>query len=139
MDDFLKGSSMAVALPTMVYVGMAQRKNRLAAFSNSTDQATQEFLSIPYESIAVGIPIMYGITYTLLKYYNDDPSRKETMLFGAALGLTLSLIGRFVFDLPIKMFGLMETPWMVHIVAPILYTLIFVYVDKLLNKESIES
>ena len=141
MSDFIKGSSVLAALPTLLYLGFYQRRNRLNALNSSSDIAIKTFLSIPYESIVVGVPLIFGLAYFLMKKSernSDDPNKKNihtgrVILFGSSLGLILSIIGRFGFDLPAKLFGINEREYSVHIVAPIIYPFIFLYVDKLLS------
>ncbi len=144
MEDFIKGSSILAALPTILYLGFYQRKNRLSALNsiNDTSQVSlKTFLSIPFESIIAGVPLVFGIVYWAMKKSegkSDKPDKKENhigrvILFGSSLGLILSIIGRFGLDLPSKLFGIKERQYSVHIVAPIIYPFIFLYVDKLLS------
>jgi len=137
MNDFIKGSSLAAALPTLLYVGFYQRKNRLSLLKNATSVDIRSFLSIPFESFSIGILLAYGLAYSSLQRDESEErssNAKSVVISGAILGLSLSLIGRFVFDLPVKMFGIPRTQaWKVHPTAIILYILIFLYVNKVLN------
>lgn len=145
MEDFLKGTSVLASLPTLAYIGFYQRRNRLNLLNNlseSSEKALQNFLSIPYESIVVGVSIAYGLMYTILKKGDTSDAdvvteqtfhTQRVIVLGSMLGLILSLIGRFQFDLPSKLFGIVDKQYSVHIVAPILYIFIFLYVDQLLK------
>lgn len=62
MEDFIKGSSILAALPTILYLGFYQRKNRLSALNSINDPAQislKTFLSIPFESILAGVPLVF--------------------------------------------------------------------------------
>lgn len=53
---------------------------------------------------------------------------------GALLGILLSFAGRFGLNLPIKLFRFKkEDEWKVHVIAPFLYALIFIFVVRTLN------
>ena len=135
--DFIKGSSLVAALPTLVYVGMAQNKNRLAALGMASNPNVKQFLSIPYEFIIIGILASYGVSNTILKKYEDDKGNvpmKKVLLCGASLGLFLSTVGRFGLDLPVKMFKIPSSQsWTVHPIAIVLYMFIMIYVNKIIN------
>lgn len=139
LDHFLVGSSVVSALPTLLYVGMAQRKNRISLINESNSPELSSFLSIPFETIIIGILVAYGITHALINLdpeepCEEDPCEEEAKISiafkGAILGLSLSLVGRFVLDLPVKMFNMSrEDAWMVHPIAMFLYAFIMLYVD----------
>ena len=132
IENFIKGSSFVAAFPTLLYVGFFQMKNRQDLLKKASSLELQNFLSIPFESIVVGILVAYGITFSLMKRNideeKDSKSKKiiKVMSHGAILGLVLSTIGRFYFDLPVKMFGIPKSQESnVHITALGLYALIF--------------
>lgn len=130
-SDFLKGSSIIAAMPTILYMGMYRRKNRLNLPSN-----VGNFASIPYESIVVGILLSYGVSTMILKRLDDKNGNKKrnALLVGSTLGLLLSIIGRYGFDLPVKHFGMMNNGFNVHIIAPVLYAIIFLlYISPLIH------
>ena len=53
------------------------------------------------------------------------------MVTGAIFGLTLSIVGRFALDLPVKMFNIpRENAWIVHPIAMTIYPIIMLYVDQ---------
>lgn len=125
-QNFVTGSSVISALPTLLYMGFYRRKNRLNLLVDKS--GLEDFLSIPYESLVIGILVAYGVSFAIMKKLDksNGDKKRNAILVGAGLGLTLSLIGRHVFDLPVKHFG-MTNGSSVHLVAPILYALIFVY------------
>jgi len=137
MDSFIKGSSIVAAIPTLLYVGMAQNRNRLQALSLSSNPDVVDYLSIPYETIVVGILISYGVTNIVMNRYKDDEDRvpvSKIILCGASLGLFLSTVGRFGLDLPTKMFKLPPSrAFTVHPIAMVMYVAIMFYVNKILN------
>jgi len=132
IENFIKGSSVVAAFPTLLYVGFFQMKNRQDLLKKASSLKLQNFLSIPFESIIVGILVAYGITFSIMKRNIDEEkdsnSKKliKVMSHGAILGLVLSIIGRFYFDLPVKMFGIPKIQASkVHPTAIILYAVIF--------------
>lgn len=134
LKDFTKGSSLVATIPTLLYIGFYQRKNRISLLKNATPEL-KKFLSIPFETLVIGVLFAYGIAYSSLNYDENEQENRtlSVVITGSLLGLSLSLIGRFVFDLPVKMFGITpEKAWIVHPTASILYIFIFLYVDKVL-------
>lgn len=133
MSEFVKGTSVLVSLPTLLYVGFAHRKNRLSLLqSNPTASADMKnFLSLQYEFLPVAICLIYGIVfYALKKKIPQDSQESRTnpklLLAGFLTGLFLSFVGRFGMSLPTKMFGMSPGgAHMVHVVAPPLYVVIF--------------
>lgn len=144
MSDFLKGTSVLVSLPTLLYVGLAQRRNRLGLLrSNSLASAEMKnFLSLPYEFLPVAISLVYGIVFHVLRKKSKSDESGEAprnilpvLVAGFLTGLFLSLVGRFGLSLPTKMFGMPPgRSYVVHLVAPVLYAVIFgVHVNYLLK------
>ena len=133
IEYFTIGSSLVHALPTLLYMGAYRRKNRLNLIENPSGLA--DFVSIPYESLVIGILFAYGVAFTVMQKMNkkDNGTKnvRNAAITGAVLGLSLSLIGRHIFDLPVKHFGMIDQPWSVHIVAPVLYAIIFVLIEKI--------
>jgi len=136
LEYLIKGSSVFHSLPTLLYLGFFRRKNRINLLKDPS--GISDFASIPYESIIIGVLIAYGVSLKLLKKLNKRTNKEESLtnslinasIVGSVTGLIFSLTGRFVFDLPSKHFGITERPWMVHIVAPILYAIIFIIIEK---------
>ena len=135
--DFIKGSSLVATIPTLVYVGMAQNRNRISALGLASNPDVKQFLSIPYELIVIGILASYGVTNTILKRNKDDEGNvpvSKVLLCGASLGLFLSIVGRFGLDLPVKMFKISSSEsWTVHPIAIVLYMFIMIYVNKIIK------
>jgi len=135
--DFIKGSSLVATIPTLVYVGMAQNRNRISALGLASNPDVKQFLSIPYELIVIGILVSYGVTNTILKRNKDDEGNvpvSKVLLCGASLGLFLSVVGRFGLDLPVKMFKIPSSEsWTVHPIAIVLYMFIMIYVNKIIK------
>ena len=53
---------------------------------------------------------------------------------GICFGITLSSIGRFIFNLPIRLFDFKkENEYMVHIYASLLYAFVFFFIIQNLN------
>lgn len=129
-SDFLKGSSLISAFPTLLYMGIYRRKNRLNLPSN-----LENFASIPYESIVAGILFSYGVSNLILKKLDEKNGNKKrnAIIVGSILGLSLSIIGRYGLDLPNKHFGMKENGFNVHLIAPVLYAIIFLlYISPLI-------
>lgn len=153
MEDFLKSTSVLVSLPTLVYVGLAQRRNRLELLrllKGSMGDKMENFLTIPYEFLPVTICLVYGIAYKITTMvsgegkYPDPETDAGTgtrvhipsaLSIWALTGLSLSLVGRFGMKLPAKMFGFpKDRAHTVHLVAPPIYAAIFLYVSFLMKK-----
>jgi hypothetical protein len=110
---FLISSSLPMFLATMVYLGNAYRnKNRPG--------------EIPYEIIAIAVPLLYGIFGTINYYVISNYDRNYSLIVGAIFGLILSLFGRFVLDLPIKIFNFNKgNEYLVHVYAIVFYALLY--------------
>lgn len=145
MSEILKSTSVLVSLPTLIYVGMAHRRNRLElikSMSSSGNVKLDNFLSIPYEFIPLFICLVYGIAFKFVRSgkKEDEESSKESLitpcvlLVGFLTGLGFSIAGRFGMDLPVKMFNFpRDQSHRVHLIAPFLYAVIFVYVSFLMK------
>jgi len=72
LENFIKGSSLVAAFPTLLYVGVFQMKNRQALLQKASSLELQNFLSIPFESIVVGVLVSYGIAFTIMKRNIDE-------------------------------------------------------------------
>ena len=135
MDNFVKGSSVAAAIPTLLYVGYYQMKNRKALIGSASSPELKDFLSIPFEIMVIGILVSYGITYSFMKHNIDEEKDSKlskitkVALHGGLLGLSLSLVGRFGLDLPVKMFKIPRNKaFSVHPTAFVMYIFIFMYI-----------
>lgn len=113
MNAFIAGSSLPSISVTMLYIGYYFRKN-----GGPSD--------IHFEKFALFIPFFYGIFAVIEQKYIKNP-----LISGALLGLSLSLMGRFILGLPQRMFGFTtENEYQVHIIAMILYAGIFKFIVK---------
>ncbi len=114
LRSFLIGSSFFVTLWPYLYTGIPHiLRGPIKGFR--------------YEYMPIFVPIYYGVmnvlsVLVLKQYIRNDQLRM--FVTGAITGLVLSLIGHFGFRLPEKLYK-MDNPNMVHIVAPIIYSLIF--------------
>ena len=142
MSDFIKGTSVLVSLPTLLYTGLAHRRNRLSllqSLSQSSDVKLSNFLSIPYEFIPLFICLGFGLAYKFIASTRTEEDEDKfvtakALAVGFSVGLFFSLTGRFGMDLPVKMFNFTpDKAHMVHLVAPPLYMLIFTYVFNLMK------
>lgn len=142
MGDLIKGSSALAALPTLLYVGFAQYKNRVDLLKSVDPEKLANYLSIPHEMLPLGICMVYGVSYRLMKSLEKHDDKKiagtrirfKTLAFGAATGIFLSLVGRFGLGLPSKLFRIDRSEaYTVHLIAPVLYMAIFVYLEYLMD------
>ncbi len=120
---FIIGSSIIIFLLTFLYVGYAYRK------SDRPD-------SIPYEIAPIIIPIMYGFFNVInVALQTKGYSPNIAFVVGAIMGEIFSLIGRFGYDLPVLIFGFnKDNAYLVHLIAPILYGLIFRFPLQKINQ-----
>lgn len=112
LKTFIVSSSLPAFLVTMTYLGItSNRKN------------TQ---ILPYEHIALIIPLLYGIFGVINRYVIDYFDNDwYALIVGALFGIFLSIIGRFYMDLPQQLFGFTaENEYQVHIYASVLYAFI---------------
>lgn len=113
---FLICSSLPMFLITLTYLG-----NAFKSSGRPSD--------IPYELFPIGIPFLFGL-FGLLNYYIIEKyGPNYSILVGILLGLTFSFLGRFVLDLPTKIFNFtQEDEYVVHFIAMFLYALIFRFI-----------
>jgi len=85
--------------------------------------------------MVIGILVSYGITYSFMKHNIDEEKDSKlskitkVALHGGLLGLSLSLVGRFGLDLPVKMFKIPRNKaFSVHPTAFVMYIFIFMYI-----------
>lgn len=94
------------------------------AFANSLRPS-----GVPFELFVLFLPIAYGfagiINKHVVRYYGQNAS----IWVGAIVGLLFSLVGRYLFDLPILLFDMnKDTEFRVHFIAPVLYAIIFRFI-----------
>ena len=115
--------SALISVITLFYIGVAFQKHDSPA-------------SVPYHSFIIIIPLLYGLVGLINYYIVKKYGQFFSLFVGAAFGLILSVIGRFVFNLPILIFGFTKkTEYLVHIYAPLLYAGIFrLIISPITNK-----
>lgn len=86
------------------------------------------------------LPKPFLLTFFIVLFYiifnNIAFKYKSPFLIGGVLGLFFSIIGRFVLDLPRKLF-MIKNEWIVHPGAFIIYGIYFRYFLHPLNKKFI--
>jgi len=120
LKAFVVGSSLPAVAVTMTYTGVANYRSKTP---------------VHFEPLVAVVPGVLGAMNTASVMTQDKFGTgplKTQLAFGAATGLLMSLIGRFGFDLPDRIFG-GDTP-MVHVEAPLLYAAIFGAIFYPLNK-----
>lgn len=110
---FIVASSLPCVLITMMYTGAAFKKAKRPS-------------DVPFELFPIFIPLVFGLfgimNYYIIKKYGINYS----LLVGVGVALALSFTGRFLLNLPIKIFNFTkENDWMVHFIAMPLYAGIF--------------
>lgn len=114
LHAFIIGSSIISTIITFSYIGKA--------FSSAGRPS-----NIPYEWFPILIPILFGI-FNILNVIWLNP-----VITGMLMGLTLSILGRGL-NLPNILFGYTKkNEYQVHIIAVILYSLIFKYIINNIN------
>ena len=114
--------SVAVSIITLGYVGFANVRNGCPANINS-------------EFFPLFIPLLYGIFGVLNYYVTQNFGNGYSFLVGMLFGLLLSMLGRFMLNLPTKIFNFTDSnQWMVHIHAMVLYAGIFQLIITPLTK-----
>tara|TARA_B110000977_G_C11071735_1_gene489762 strand:- start:2204 stop:2596 length:393 start_codon:yes stop_codon:yes gene_type:complete len=111
-----------VSIITLVYVGLAYKKNNCPP-------------TIPYGLFPIFIPILYGVFGIINYYIINNVGVYYSWLVGILFGLILSLIGRFMLNLPILLFNFTKrTEYNVHLYAMLIYSCIFQFIITPLTK-----
>lgn len=71
-----------------------------------------------YNDIVFWLPLVYGIIGVVIAYFGNY------LLGGMLVGLVLSLVGRFVLDIPRQTFPEYNN-YRVHIIAMVLYSFVY--------------
>lgn len=112
---FILSSSLPVFAITMAYLSYNYAKN---------DQPKD----IPIELFSVAIPLVFGIV-GVINYNIIKIGSYNSILLGAIFGLALSLVGRYYYDIPAKLFKMhKDKQKVVHMYAPVLYAVIFYFI-----------
>jgi hypothetical protein len=105
--------SSAVSIITLIYIGFAY--NKKCSLPN-----------IHYELFPIFIPLLYGIFGIINFFVIQQVGSMYSFTVGAMLGLMLSIIGRFVLNLPVLIFNFTKhNEYKVHVYAMVLYASIF--------------
>ena len=89
---------------------------------------------VSFELFVIFIPLVYGIVGVINNYITEMYGDNYSLLVGGLLGILLSTIGRFVLNLPTKIFDFNKsTEYQVHLYAMILYALIFRFIITPVN------
>ena len=108
---FIIGSSIPVTLVSFLYLGIAFKKAGRPS-------------AIPYELFAILIPVLFGLFNILNVYLLKLTDNKNVSIYvGVFQGLVFSIIGRFLLDLPGKLFK-MEQQYLAHVYAIVTYMII---------------
>ena len=119
---FIAASSYPATLATQIYIKSALKKTP----------------SMPVGGLYIVFPILFGLANIVSgRVFGPGRTRVQFAATGTLFGLFLSTIGRFGYDLPMKLFQLKtDEEWKVHPVAAVIYTGIWALpifmVDKLL-------
>lgn len=102
-----------VSLITLFYVTLA--------YSNKNFQP-----KIHFELIIIAIPVLYGL-FGVVNYHTVQKfGTCSSIVVGGLFGLLISVIGRYGLNLPQLIFNFTKKDeYMVHIIAIVLYALIF--------------
>lgn len=115
---FIVGVSFSATFITHTYIAWAFEKGGTAP--------------IGIDMLYIGTRMAYGVANVINVYMGNTV--QSSLITGALLGLFLSYVGRFGYDLPIQLFGFnAENEWQVHIIAAILYALIFAILVRNIN------
>lgn len=116
---FVVGISFSVTFITHTYIAWA--------FENGGTSPVGTDLIYIYTRLAYGVANIANVFM--------GNTVQSSLITGALLGLFLSFVGRFGYDLPVQLFGFdRENEWQVHVIGPIVYALIFVLLVRNVNK-----
>ena len=117
---FIGGSSAFSFIYTMRYVSYAFLKLDPNELIN---------LKLKFPTFALYLPLIFGILNVIAIYlsrYSQINTRLFFLIYGAFVGVMLSFIGTFVYDLPLSLFKFSEKyKYFPLIFAPIMYSFIF--------------
>lgn len=122
---FILSSSLPVSFITLGYLGYNYAKN-------------QKPDNIPIELFSLCIPLLFGIV-GVINYNATKYGSFNSLLIGALFGIVISLVGRYYFDIPEKLFKMTKDKQkVVHMYGPVLYASIFYFIlspiqDLLIN------
>ena len=85
-----------------------------------------------YEYIVMTIPLIFGLANVVTLSLPIQNTTLKYIIGGTLTGLILSLIGRYWLDIPAQLFPDTSAD-SVHVIAPILYALVFVLILQRVN------
>lgn len=121
LHAFIIGSSLVSVIISYTYIGLSNMQKKIIK---------------QYEFFPLGISLLFGF-YNIVNYfiYQKLGNDNSAIISGILMGLTLSSIGRFIFDLPIRLFDFSKkNEYTVHLYAMTLYSMIFYFIIQNLNK-----
>ena len=128
---FIIGSSILSGAISFSYIGAGMQ-----GFRNSAKWSPNVFNAFEWMMgfVLVLMGIFNSAIYLVQKNLDLDPDL-SMVIGGALFGLTLSSIGRFGFDFPVKVFKFTKSnQFLVHIFAALLYSFVFGVIINYLNK-----
>ena len=131
LTRFIIGSSFISGAISFLYIGSGMSNWRKSNWSHNQFNSFE--LLMAFVLILLGL---FNVIIHLIHENLDIPFSEQISMFigGALYGLTLSLIGR-QFGFPIKVFKFNKNnQYLIHIIAAILYSLIFGIIIHNLNQ-----
>lgn len=108
--------SSLVSIITITYLGVAYNRK-------------QKPINVNFELMVLIIPIIYGISGVINYKVVEEYGVNSSLVVGGLVGLCFSLVGRFILNLPTILFDFTKkSEYQVHIIAVILYSLIFRFI-----------
>ena len=109
---FLLSTSLPVIMTTLYYLSYNYAKH-------------QRPEGVPMELFSLLVPLAFGI-FGVINYNAIAFGSYNSLIVGAIFGFALSMIGRYYFDIPNKLFKMEPNKQkVVHLYSPVLYALIF--------------
>jgi len=97
-----------------------------ASYNKLTCEQTKA-MKIKYATLLIILPLMYGLVYTVLSVALEKVVKQPLLrlfVIGAIAGEIYSLVGHFGLRIPETLL-LTKNPNVVHIVAPVVYSVIY--------------
>lgn len=108
--------SSLVSIITITYLGVAYYRK-------------QKPSNVNFKLMVLIIPLIYGISGVINYKMIEEYGINSSLIVGGLVGLLFSLVGRFILNLPTKLFEFTKNnEYQVHIIAVILYSIIFRFI-----------
>jgi len=127
--SFALGSSIVTTFISFVYIG--------GAYHLSVNKKSSKIAIPPLFLALLFVSLYYGAINVLYVYLVKELEYSPNVGWGlgAVFGLLLSLLGRFILNYPILVFGFKkEKVWQIHLVAMALYSVIWGCWVRYINK-----